>query len=185
MKPTVIEGVQNAFKAARDEAKKAAETAAQATAGEASKARGMAFKAINVDDMGVITFIGGAVGDVKRLDLDGEFVEKGDLLTMAFDFCAAPERTFKENHETVVKADLVQSWVGAPIIKEGDAIRTLKADEVLAKDAQVVGINIEKGAETHWFLSARPQDPELIEKAKKGDIAGGSWSAAVTKKVVA
>lgn len=197
MAGSLIAGVQSAFKASREEAKKVSDKAAAdlaaalantgatvPTEAPAKKARGMAFKAINVDDMGVITFIGGAVGDANRLDLDGEFVAKGDLITMAFDFCSAPERVFKANHEDVVKADLVQTWVGAPIIKDGDAIRSLKADEVLTKEMEVVGISTEKGAETHWFLSARPQDPELIEKAKKGDIVGGSWSASVTKTVV-
>lgn len=181
MKQSVTEGVVSVFKAAREEAREAAEAA------EAEKAnkRGMAVKAINVDDMGVITFIGGAVGDVQRLDLDGEFIEKGDLLEMAFDFCAGAERAFDVNHGEAVKADLVQSWVGAPIVKDGEGIRVLKADEVLTNEHDVVGIATEKGAETHWFLSVRPHDPEIVEKAKKGDFVGGSWAASVAKKVVA
>lgn len=172
-------GVMAAFKAAREQE-------AQAAAKAASD-RGMALKAVNVDDLGVITFIGGAIGDAKRLDLDGEFVEKGDLLTMAYDFCAGPVRTFKANHDDagIIEAELVGNWAGAPIIQDGDAIRVLKADEALTKDMVVKGICIEPGAETHWFLQARTTDEAVLKAAKEGNVTGGSWGAIVTKKEVA
>jgi hypothetical protein len=128
--------------------------------------------------------IGGAAGDVNKLDLDGEFIGKADLCKMAFDFVSAEGRTFKANHSEPLDCTLVESWVGAPIISDGDALRTLKADETLAEDMNVVGINIEKGNETHWFLSFKPSDPEVAEIAKAGGIAGGSWGAFVSKTEV-
>jgi hypothetical protein len=97
---------------------------------------------------------------------------------------SAEGRTFKANHSEPLDCTLVESWVGAPIISDGDALRTLKADETLAEDMNVVGINIEKGNETHWFLSFKPSDPEVAEIAKAGGIAGGSWGAFVSKTEV-
>lgn len=144
---------------------------------------GVVFKAISCDDFGVIVGIGGAAGSVNKLDKDGEFLEKGDLMAMAFDFTAAASKSFKANHDDNVSIDaqLVESWVGAPIIKDSSGIRTLKADEALTPDMDVVGIDVTKGNETHWFVGVRPSDPQVVEAAKAGKIAGFSWSGFVNK----
>jgi hypothetical protein len=175
MSESIVEHVQNKLKAGRE---------ARAKAAAEANAPKISLKAVATDEMGVITFIGGAAGSADKLDLDGEFIGKADLVKMAFDFCSAEGRTFKANHSEPIDCALVESFVGAPIIKDGDALRTLKVDETLTKDMDVVGINIEKGNETHWFMSVKPADSEVVEIAKAGGIAGGSWGAFVSKTEV-
>jgi hypothetical protein len=177
-KPSIVESVQQSLKAGREARAKAAELAAQSAGPQ------IALKAVGYDELGVVTFIGGAAGSPVKLDLDGEFLSKADLTKMAFDFCSDTGRTFKANHSEPIGCALVETWVGAPIIKAGDGMRTLKADETLTKDMDVVGINIEKGNGSHWFMSVRPEDPEVVEIAKAGGIAGGSWGALVSKTEV-
>jgi len=179
MADNVVSAVQLIYKAGREAVKKAAESASSA------KALAHVFKALSIDEKGVITGIGGAAGDINKVDLDKEFIEKADLMDLAFDFCGSANRSFKANHTDDLGADLVESWVGAPIIKDGDAVRVLKADEVLDDKMEVVGISTEKGAETHWFVGVRPHDQKVVEAAKAGELAGFSFSAIVTKTVVA
>lgn len=175
MSESIVEHVQNKLKAGRE---------ARAKAAAEVKTPQISMKAVSTDELGVITFIGGAAGSVDKLDLDGEFIGKADLVKMAFDFCSDSGRTFKANHSEPIACALVESFVGAPIIQDGDSMRTLKADESLTKDMNVVGINIEKGNETHWFLSVKPANSEVVEIAKAGGIAGGSWGAYVSKTEV-
>ena len=161
----------------------AAATAA-ATASEVGKAAAIkpyAFKALGVDtgDHSVIVGIGAAA---ENIDLDDEVVRQRDLVAMSYDFCASKARAFKANHtDPLPKAELVASWPGAPILKSG---RVLKAGEALPTDDDVIGINIEKGRETHWFVKVRPNDPAIVEAAQKGDVAGFSWAGLVNRTPV-
>jgi hypothetical protein len=135
-----------------------------------------AFKAMGVDDHGVIIGIGAVAGNV---DLDNETLAQKGLVTMAYDFCGASQRTLKANHgDTMEKAELVASWPGAPVLKSG---AILAPDAMPTDDDPVVAINIEKGKETHWFVGIRPNDDAVLETAKKGGIAGFSWGAFVTR----
>lgn len=152
--------------------------------------KAMAFKAIGHDDLGVIVGIGGAAGSPEKLDLDGEFLSKADLQRMAMNFCASPTRKFKANHQEDIEVQLVASWVGAPIIEvaaKSDGAPTMRAlaeSETLTKDMNVVGIDTRKGNERHWFVAVKPTDPEVVEIAKAGGIAGFSWSGLVSKTEV-
>lgn len=141
------------------------------------KKAGVAFKALAAHE-GYITGIGAAAGSPEKLDLDGEFVNKADLMKMAYDFTSAPKRTFKANHKTEIDAKLVQSWVGAPIIEDGDGVRVLKADEKLTPEMNVVGIDIRPGNESHWFVGAKL--PEALAD-KAGEVVGFSFGANVNK----
>lgn len=141
----------------------------------------VAFKAIGSTPEGIIVGIGAAAGDKNKLDLDGEFFSKADLVKMAHDFCAARDRTFKANHKKAIGCDLVSSWPGAPIIKDGNGVRTLKASETLTDEMHVVGIDITKGKETHWFVAARPKDAEVAALAAKGGVAGFSVGVLATR----
>ena len=138
---------------------------------------GVSFKALASHE-GYITGIGAAAGSPDKLDLDGEFVNKADLQKMAYDFTSAPKRTFKANHKEEIDAKLVQSWVGAPIIADGEGVRVLKADEKLLPDMEVVGIDIRPGNESHWFVGAKLPDA-LASKA--AEVVGFSFGAGVTK----
>ena len=142
-----------------------------------------AFKAIGTNDLGCIRLIGASAGSPNKLDEDKEFFEKADVIKMAFDFVSKSDRKFNANHneDEPLNVTLVESFVGAPIIKADEKERMLKPDEQLTDDMEVVGINIEKGNETHWFLTVRPEDPELYELAKAGGIVGASVGALVTK----
>lgn len=150
-------------------------TGAQPAAAEAKAAT---FKAVAVDDQGVIIGIGAMAGNIDR---DGEVVQVGALLQMAYDFCASKARTFKANHDDAAElsADLVASMPGAPVLKSG---RILKAGEDLPDDDPVVGINIEKGNEIAWFMGIRPHDPAVLEAARKGEIVGFSWGGFAAKE---
>lgn len=180
---TVTDAVLSTFQKSRERA------AEQAAAAQAGKGAPVTMRALKADaDSGVIFGVGGAAGDVNKLDLDGEFVAKADLTKMAFDFCASETRSFKANHKADVKAALVASIVGAPIIKDEKAAggtRILKADEKLTDEMEVVGINTEKGNETHWFVGVRSEDPDVIAAMKAGEVVGFSWGADVVKTEVA
>lgn len=149
--------------------------AASAPGGEEKKAAAPRFKAIAVDD-GVIIGIGAYA---ENVDLDNEVVDKANLVKMAYEFCASADRTFKANHQEELGADLVASWPGAPILKSG---RKLADGESLPDDDPVIGISLEKGAESAWFVAVRPHDPEVAKAAKAGEVVGFSWGATVTKE---
>ena len=166
---------------------KAAEAAKPAVESEGSegKAKEVAFKAISVNEFGVIYGIGGAAGDPTNLDLDGEFMEKADLIRMAHSFSAKSDRKFKANHKGEIACDLVESFVGAPMIEDGSGgMRMLKAGERLTRDMSIAAINVQKGNETHWFVGVRPTDPDVVARSKRGEIAGLSWGAKVSKTEV-
>lgn len=134
------------------------------------------FKAVAVDAQGVIIGIGSAAHIVDRED---EHVGAGALLGMAYDFCASKAREFRANHESPLEADLVASWPGAPILKSG---RVIGVGEELPDDDPVVGINIEKGNETHWFVGVRPKDERITKAARDGEIVGFSWGGFASKE---
>jgi hypothetical protein len=149
-----------------------------AAAVEAGKAKPYSFKAMSVDEQGVIIGIGAVAGNI---DLDNEVLQKAALVDMAYTFCSNEKRVLKANHsEDLTKAELVASWPGAPILKSG---KTLKAGESPTAEDPITGISIAKGSETHWFVAIRPNDPAVIELAKKGGVAGFSWGAYCTKEV--
>lgn len=127
------------------------------------------FKAVSVDDHGVIIGIGAVSGNV---DLDNDIVEHAALLNLAYSFCAG-NRTFKANHKTEIGCDLVASWPGAPILKSG---KTLAFGEETPDNDPIVGISLEKGTESHWFVAVKPHDPKMLKAAKAGDITGFSWA---------
>lgn len=134
------------------------------------------FKAVNVDDHGVIVGIGASIS----VDREDDAVQKGALLGLAYEFCASKGREFRANHdpEVVLDAELVASWPGAPILKSGTI---LQPGQEIPSDDPVVGINIEKGKETHWFVSIRPKDKAIVDAARKGEIVGFSWGGMVLK----
>lgn len=162
-----ITGVQEIYKAARAKAEEARTPVATAT-----------FKAVNVDDQGVIVGIGASIGE----DREGEAVQKGALLGLAYDFCAGSQRAFKANHdnEARLNAELVSSWPGAPVLKSGVV---LEPGAEIPEDDPIVAINIEKGNETHWFVGVRPLDKETRKAAKDGEIVGFSWGGDALKGV--
>jgi hypothetical protein len=121
------------------------------------------FKASSVDDHGVIY----GVAASTALDHDGETTEKGAIVRMAYEFCGAEQREFKANHGETLKAKLVASMPGAPIYAE-DGV-TIKA------------IDITAGAETHWFVGVKPEDPAIVEAAKCGLVSGFSWGGLALK----
>jgi hypothetical protein len=162
---------------------KAGREARVKAAAEATKPQ-IALKAVTTDEFGVITLIGAAAGSPSKIDLDEEFLAKADMIKMAFDFCSDKGRTFKANHSEPIDCALVESYVGAPIIKDGDVERTLKADEVFDPALYTGKVDHTKGSETHWFFSVKPSDPEVVEIAKAGGIAGASWGALVSKTEV-
>ena len=135
------------------------------------------FKAFAADD-GVIIGIGSYA---EMVDLDNEVVRKSDLVKMAYDFNASKERKFRANHKADIDCDLVASWPGAPMLKSG---KVLTAGEPIPDDDPIVGISLEKGSETAWFLAVRPHDPLIAQAAKAGDVAGFSWSGYVTRTAV-
>lgn len=155
------------------------ETAPQA---EEKAAQIVTFKAI-AKRQGLIIGIGAASGSVEKLDKDGEFVDKADMVRMAHDFTSTDKRVFKVNHEDEIDAKLVRSWPGAPEIADADAPggrRTLKAGEVLTDEMHVVGIDL-IADESHWFVGTQlPQS--LADKADA--VVGYSFGAAVTKREV-
>ena len=175
-KTSVLDVVKEVSRAAKipDAAVAAGKDGAAATDG--AKAKPIAFKALGVDEHGVIVGIGAVAGNI---DLDNETLAQKGLVTMAYDFCGANARVLKANHgETMPKAELVASWPGAPILKSG---AILAPDAMPTDEDPIVGINIEKGKETHWFVGIRPNDDAVLEEAKKGGIAGFSWGAYVTR----
>jgi|GEM_PF-3642572 len=110
-------------------------------------------KAVAVDNQGIVVAIAAV-----------EAGETGTLRAVAYDFCA------KAN---VTNGDLVASWPGAPLLKSG---RVIAKGEVLPDDDPIVGIDILKGHETHWFVAIRPHDDSIIEAARAGN-AGLSLEA--------
>lgn len=144
----------------------------------------LAFKAIGAGIDGIIVGIGASAGSPSKLDKDDEFVDKAGLVKMAYDFCSAKDRTFKANHKEEIAVDLVASWPGAPIVKSGSGVRCLEIDEPLTDAYEVVGIDIAKGSESHWFVAVRPKDPEIAALAAKGGIAGFSFGAIVNREPI-
>ncbi len=135
------------------------------------------FKAVNVDDHGVIIAIGASIG----LDREDETVTKAALIGMAYDFCATPNREFRANHdaEAILKADLVASFPGAPILKSG---ALLAPGSEIPDGDEIIGIDIRKGNETHWFVGIKPHDSAITEAARKGELAGLSWGGYARKE---
>jgi hypothetical protein len=133
-----------------------------------------AFKTLAADD-GVIIGIGSYA---ELVDLDGDVIKTGDLVRMAYDYCASTSRAFKANHKDEIDCQLVASWPGAPVLKSG---RVLRDGEPLPSGDPVSAISLEKGCETAWFIAVRPRDQKVFEAAKAGDVVGFSWSGPATR----
>lgn len=178
---TILEGIK-AARAANAPTANAAVTpnVAQATAAaaEAKAAKRATFKAVCVDDQGVIIGIGASIG----IDKQDEAVTKAALLGLAYDFCANADRQFRANHDekAAVDADLVCSWPGAPVLKSGVI---LAPGQDVPENDPIVAINIEKGQETHWFVGIRPKDEAVLKAARDGEIVGFSWGGYASKEV--
>jgi hypothetical protein len=192
--PTTLLGViQEARQKALERDAEAAKTAAPAVApaegaaaiaapADAGAKGAPVFRVYKADaDTGTIYTFASAAAIV---DADKEAVPQKDLINMAHGFCASKAREFNANHGQdhfdLSKAELVESIVGAPILKSG---RVIKLGEELPKadEDPVVGMNIEKGAETHWLIAFRPNDEAVLEAAKKGSIVGASWEGLCNK----
>lgn len=197
-KPSVIDQIRATLTENRDALKKSLDAEKQqadapaieaqpetpADDAEGEKAGAVSFKASGVSEQGIIYGIGGAVGSPNKLDRDGEFLESGDLCSMAWEFCGG-KRTFKANHDADMDCELVESWVGGPIVEQNGFKRTLKASETFDPSTMtVIGIDTRKGYESHWMLGVRPKDPEIVKLAKAGGIAGFSWGSFVEKREV-
>jgi hypothetical protein len=164
-----------------DAATQAAAAAAAAPAeGASEKGVRFEFKGIGTTDDGVIIGIGGSV----NLDSDNDVIEQSSFTKAVHGFCAATDRKFKGNHKDDIKADLVSIFAGAPIVSKGGVLRTLAKGEALPDPAvePVVGLNFEKGKETHAFLGVRPHDAALVEEAKKGGVTF-SWAGPAKRTV--
>jgi hypothetical protein len=176
---TILEVIQEeSLKARKIVADRNAAIAADVTKPEQGKAKPYSFKAVSVDNQGVIVLIGAAAGNI---DHDDEVLQKAALLGMAYEFCASKTREFRANHQEVIPCELVASWPGGPILKSG---KVLKAGEAIPENDTVVGINIEKGQETHWFVSVKPLDEKILDAARKGEIVGASWAGYVSREPV-
>lgn len=153
---------------------------------KAAAIKSQSFKAVATSDtdLGVIIGIGAAVGSPTNLDLDGEFIEKADLFKMCFDFTGSAKRTFKANHKDGIDCTLVMSWAGAPIVEVDKAARMLEDGEAISDDMKIVGISLDVSKATHWFVGVKPNDPEILEAAKAGEIVGFSWAGFVTRTEV-
>lgn len=158
----------------------AADAAASGEAKSAAKPTGdFKYKAIGVqEEYGVIIGIGAAADNV---DLDLEIVNKGALIQMSYDFCASTSRTFKANHTAIISCELVASWPGDPILKSGKA---LKKGDPIPEDDEIIGIGIGPDSGSSWFVGVKPQDKAILDAAKKGEIAGFSWSGFCCKKPI-
>lgn len=182
--PKTIADVIKSAREANAPTASAAANPAPATAADAAptgEAKGekkpLAFKAVAVDDQGVIIGIGASIG----VDSQDEAVTKAALLGLAYEFCAGTDREFRANHDEKAKVDaeLVCSWPGAPVLKSGTILAP--GQEVPPNDP-IVAINIEKGAETHWFVGIRPKDEAVLKAARNGEIAGFSWGGYASKE---
>ncbi|MDB5069618.1 MAG: hypothetical protein JWM87_729 [Candidatus Eremiobacteraeota bacterium] len=183
-KPTSILGVIRKGREARIAAEATAnapETTTEEKPVEKAAEIDVLFKAGSLDaERGVITAFASAAGIVDR---DGDRISQDDLTSMAYGFTGSQTRVFKANHTDVLdKVELVGSIVGAPILKSG---RTIALGEELPPQSDsdprvakgeavdlVIGMNIEKGKATHWLVELDPHDPEIVEKAKTGGLAG-------------
>ncbi len=128
----------------------------------ANDSKAVAFKAISVDEEGVII----GIGSSDAWDSQGESMTAKAVVQIAYEFCSKAEREFRINHdaEAIIGCDLVASFPGAPILVDG----------------VVVGIDIRANA-THWFVGVRPHDSSLVEEAKAGKIVGFSWGGYASK----
>lgn len=173
--PTITRESLDAAKVAAtaSEADAAAAAAAAAAKPGDEKAKPV-FKTAYVSDDGVIYLIGAYAGNV---DADNEVLQTKALVDMSYDFTSAATRTFKANHKDEIKADLVASMPGAPILKSG---KVLKFGEDMPADDEIVGIDL-KAEPIAWFVGIRPHDKAIAEKAKAGEIVGASWGAFVDK----
>lgn len=142
----------------------------------ADEAKAMTFKAVSVDDRGVIYGIGGSIARDKQ----DEDVEKGALIGLAYDFCARADRTFRPNHDqtATVDAELVESWLGEPVLKSG---RVLAPGEAVPANDPIDLAQCRKGQETHWFMTVKPKDPAILDAARKGELVGFSWGGFARK----
>lgn len=144
---------------------------------------GPVFKAGHVipDPMDATVIIGiGAVAE--NVDLDNDVLSKAALKRLAHDFCSNRngEQKFKANHGEELKCDLVQSWIGAPIVRASDGtLSVLKAGQCWPDSATYAGISNED--DTHWFVAVQPSDPNIVQMAKAGQIVGFSWSGFVQR----
>lgn len=100
--------------------------------------------------LGILTLIGASCG----VDRDNEFLAPGDMIKAAFDFTAGARRTIKANHKAEVGADVVESFVGCPVLKSG---RIVRAGETLPPDSEdpivdaVASLSNKSGA-GFWFV---------------------------------
>lgn len=160
----------------------AADSAADTTSSEETPAADLAklsFKAVQVDEQGVITLCASSIAK----DGEGDVIEKGAMIGMAYDFCAGAERVFRANHDesAPIEAKLVESCVGVPVLKSG---KVLEPGEAIPEDDpfdHVRTMDAAKACNTHWFVSVMPTDPEIVKAAKEGKIVGSSWGGMALK----
>ncbi len=151
------------------------------------------FKAVGVS--GDHTVIQAIASAAEIYDRDDDTMHEHDLVALAHDFCANKGRVLKANHtEELPKAELVESLVGAAILKSGrvmvkgealppqnDADPRIAAGESIDP---VVGVTLKghpQHANLHWFVGIRPNDAAVVEKAESGGIAGLSWSGSANR----
>lgn len=154
---------------------------AAATAGEtkAGLKAGPVLKATSLvdEEHGVIMLVG-SLADAVDLDLDS--VPSNLLIKCAHEFTGRDQRTFNANHDEAVKASLVESMTGVPILASG---RRLKAGEHIPDNDPMVSIGLAKaaGEATAWVLGVKPDDPAVVQAAKDGKLVGGSWGGFATR----
>jgi hypothetical protein len=178
---SILDFVKSSSAGSRTPMTKSVDTPA-ATAVATEKAAPI-FKATRVvvdkADPTIIIGIGAVAGNT---DLDNETLSQKAMTEMAHQFCSAKGgRTFKMNHETEIKADLCESWIGCPIYELADgSLKVIKALDQTPDGAKFAGISNQELS--HWFIAVRPADQGLVAKAAAGECQGFSWGAWVDKE---
>jgi hypothetical protein len=129
------------------------------------------FKSAYVDEEEGVVYAIAATSET--VDLDDDILSSRALVQMAHDFTSSGKRTFKANHGAELKAHLVASITGTPMLKSG---KTLKAGENIPANDPVVGLSL-GGDQTCWIVGIKPEDKAIVELAKAGGISGLSWGA--------
>jgi hypothetical protein len=158
--------------AARNTAASAPPAGTETKAARVLKATGI----VNAEH-GVVMLIG-SLSDA--VDLDHDVVDAELLVKCAHEFTGRDQRVFKANHDEPIKAKLVESVTGVPILASG---RRLKAGEHIPEDDPIasIGLKVGEGEATAWIVGIKPEDPAIVTAAKDGAIAGASWGGVGTR----
>ena len=139
----------------------------------------LTFKAVKVDDQGVITLCASSIAK----DGDADTVQKAAMHELAYGFCAGEKRVFPREPRQGC-AD--RSAARRVLHRRSHSQERKVAEpgvEITADDPfdHVKTMDADKACNTHWFVSVRPTDPEVVKAAKEGKIVGSSWGGLAVK----